>query len=102
VISRQLAVTSYQCRRTIGWSKPSVSPGDFEQAEKQVSGEQTCGVDWVGIALMAALLVVACGGIVLVAKLGINFGRGSPKPTRIRRANGDYQPPEPPEERYWG
>jgi hypothetical protein len=59
-------------------------------------------VDWFGLALIAAVLVVACGGIVLVAKLGINFGRGSTKPTRIRPANGQYQPPEPPEGRYWG
>jgi hypothetical protein len=59
-------------------------------------------VNWVGIALIAALLVIACGGIVLVAKLGINLGRGSPKPTRIRHASGEYQPPEPPEGRYWG
>jgi len=59
-------------------------------------------VDWAGIAIVAGVLAVATVGIIGVTKIGINIDRGPLKRTRTRRANGEYQPPEPPEGRYWG
>jgi hypothetical protein len=59
-------------------------------------------MDWVGLVLVGGSLAVAVVGIIAVVKLGINFGRRPRKPTRIPRAMGEYQPPEPPEGRYWG
>jgi hypothetical protein len=59
-------------------------------------------VDWAGIALIAVALAVVTAIVVGTVMLGINFGRRPRKPTRIRRAKGEYQPPEPPEGREWG
>jgi hypothetical protein len=59
-------------------------------------------VDFVGIGLIAASLTVAIVGILVVARVGIRMGRVRNKPTRIRKAEGEFQPPEPPEGRYWG
>ena len=59
-------------------------------------------MDWVGVGLIAASLAVATVGIVVVAKVGIRMGRARNRPTRIRKAEGEFQPPEPPEGRYWG
>jgi len=59
-------------------------------------------VDWAGIAIVAGVLAVAIVGIIGVTKIGINMGRGRRKRTLTRRVNGEYQPPEPPEGRYWG
>lgn len=68
----------------------------------EASQRQTSRVDWAGIALVAVVLVAAVVGIVAVTKVGINMGRRPTKPTHTRRAKGEYQPPEPPEGRYWG
>ena len=54
------------------------------------------------MALVLIVLVVAIGGIVAVTKVGINMDRRPRKPTRVRRAKGEYEAPEPPEGRYWG
>jgi hypothetical protein len=59
-------------------------------------------MDWVGIGAIAATIAVAVVGIIAVTKVGINMGRRPRKRSRIRRAKGEYQPPEPPEGRYWG
>jgi len=59
-------------------------------------------VDWMGLAVVAASLALVIGGIFAVTKVGINMGRRPRKPSPIRRAEGEYQPPEPPEGRYWG
>jgi hypothetical protein len=60
---------------------------------------QTSGVGWVGIAVVIAVLAV---GIIAITKVGINLDRRPRKPTRVRPAQGEYRPPEPPEGRYWG
>ncbi len=57
---------------------------------------------WTGIMVVVVVLAVAIAGIVAFTKLGINFGRRPPKQHRVDRATGEYQPPEPPEGRYWG
>ena len=61
---------------------------------------------WAGIAVVAAVLAVAVAvaivGVIAITKLGVNLDRRPRKPTRVRPAKGDYQPPEPPEGRYWG
>jgi len=59
-------------------------------------------VDWIGVAVVVAVLAVGAAVIVGVTKVGINFGRSPRKPSRIGRAKGEYLPPEPPEGRYWG
>jgi hypothetical protein len=59
-------------------------------------------VDWGAVVLVVVILTVAVVGIVAITRIGINLGRRPRKPTRIRRAEGEYQPPEPPEGRYWG
>jgi len=59
-------------------------------------------VDWLGIGLIAASLAVATLGIFVVARVGIRTGRGRNRPTSIRKAEGEFQPPEAPEGRYWG
>jgi hypothetical protein len=59
-------------------------------------------VDWVGIGLVAASLAVATVGIVVVTRIGIKMGRARNRPTRIRKPEGEFEPPEPPEGRYWG
>ena len=59
-------------------------------------------MEWPGIALVAAVLLVAIGGIVLVTRVGIDTRRRPRKAPRIREVKGEYQPPEPPEGRYWG
>jgi len=59
-------------------------------------------MDWTGLGLIAASLAVATVGIVVATKVGIKIGRSRTKPGRIRKAEGEYQPPEPPEGRYWG
>jgi hypothetical protein len=53
------------------------------------------------IAVMAGGLVVAIAIVVIVAKVGINYGRRRTE-SRVRRAQGEFEPPEPPEGRYWG
>lgn len=59
-------------------------------------------MDWAGIAVVAVALAVAIVGIVAITKIGINLDRRPRKRGRIHRAKGEYQPPEPPEGRYWG
>ena len=59
-------------------------------------------MDWAAVGQVAAIVVIAVVGIIAVTKVGINIGRRTRKPTRFRRAKGEYQPPEPPEGRYWG
>jgi hypothetical protein len=59
-------------------------------------------MDWVGIGLIAASLAVATVGIVVVARVGIKRGKARNRPSRIRKDEGEFQPPEPPEGRYWG
>ncbi len=59
-------------------------------------------MDWLGVALVLVGLAVAITGIAAVTKVGIKIDRGPRKSTRIRRTKGEYQPPEPPEGRYWG
>jgi hypothetical protein len=59
-------------------------------------------VDWSGAALVLVVLAVAITGIAAVIRVGIKINRRPSKSTRIRRTKGEYQPPEPPEGRYWG
>ena len=59
-------------------------------------------MDLAGIALLVVVLSVGLVASIVVAKAGINMQRRRRKPTRGRRAKGAYQPPEPPEGRYWG
>jgi hypothetical protein len=63
---------------------------------------QTYRMDWAEIAIAAIILAVAIAGTVIVTRIGIRVDRRPRKRERIRRAKGDYQPPEPPEGRYWG
>ncbi len=63
---------------------------------------QTSGVGWTEIGVAAAVVIVAVIGMIAVTKIGINMDRRPRKPSRIRKAKGEYQPPEPPEGRYWG
>jgi hypothetical protein len=65
-------------------------------------GVHSRNMDWVGLAMVGGSLAMAVVGIIAVVKLGINFGRRPGKPTRVPRAKGEYQAPEPPEGRYWG
>lgn len=57
-------------------------------------------MDLAGIGLIAASLAATTVAIVVVARAGIRRGRN--RPTHIRKAEGEFQPPEPPEGRYWG
>jgi hypothetical protein len=57
-------------------------------------------VDLVGIGLSAASLAATTVIIFGLARAGIKRVRN--RPTRRRRAKGEFQPPEPPEGRYWG
>jgi Na+-transporting methylmalonyl-CoA/oxaloacetate decarboxylase gamma subunit len=59
-------------------------------------------VDWSGVALVLVVLAVAITGIAAVIRVGIKINRRPSKSTRIRRTKGEYQPPDPPEGRYWG
>jgi len=59
-------------------------------------------MDWGALALVLSVLTIALVGIVAVTKIGINLNRRPRKRTRVRPAKGEYQPPEPPEGRYWG
>jgi hypothetical protein len=59
-------------------------------------------VDWAGFALVAVTVVVGAAIVVGAVMLGINFGRRPRRPSPNRRAKDEYQPPEPPEGRYWG
>jgi hypothetical protein len=59
-------------------------------------------VEWIAVAVVAAILAITIAGIFAVTKIGINMDRRPRKASRIRRAKGEYQPPEPPEGRYWG
>ena len=63
---------------------------------------QTSAVGWAGIAVVVAVLAVAIVGIIAITKVGINTDRRPRKPNRVRPVKGEYQPPEPPEGRYWG
>ena len=53
------------------------------------------------MAVMGGVLVVAIAIVVIAAKVGINYGRRRSQ-SRVRRAQGDFKAPEPPEGRYWG
>jgi hypothetical protein len=59
-------------------------------------------VDWIAVVVVTAVLAITLAGIFTVTKVGINMTRHPRKASRIRRAKGEYQPPEPPEGRYWG
>lgn len=59
-------------------------------------------MDWVGVGMVAASLAVAAVGIVVVAKAGLRVGKARNKPNRKGKGEGQFQPPEPPEGRYWG
>jgi hypothetical protein len=54
----------------------------------------------VGIGLSAASLAATTVVIVGVARAGIKRVRN--RPTRRRKAKGEFRPPEPPEDRHWG
>jgi hypothetical protein len=89
-------------------SDSKICKGRFELASglneacQKLQPRQTNSVDWFGIGLIAMSLAVATVGIVVVARVGIKIGRGRNRPTRIRKAEGEFEPPEPPEGRYWG
>jgi hypothetical protein len=53
------------------------------------------------IAVTAVALILAIAIVVIAARFGINIRRRRPSESHLRRAQGDYQPPEPPEGRYW-
>lgn len=59
-------------------------------------------MDWGGTRVVVAALVVGGGFVALMVKCTPVWAKRPRKPTRIRRAKGEYQPPEPPEGRYWG
>lgn len=59
-------------------------------------------MDWAGIALVAVVVVLGIGFAALMMRSTSAWSRRPRKPTRIRRARGEYQPPGPPEGRYWG
>jgi hypothetical protein len=59
-------------------------------------------VGWAGIAVVIAVLAAVIVGIIAITRVGINLDRRARKPTRVRPAKGEYQPPEPPDGRYWG
>jgi hypothetical protein len=59
-------------------------------------------VDWAGIAIAAVTLAAAIVGIIAITKRGINMDRRPRNRGRIRGAEGEYQPPDSPEGRYWG
>ena len=52
--------------------------------------------------VVATVLAITFAGVIAVTKVGINMHRHPRKTSRLRRAKGEYQPPEPPEGRYWG
>jgi hypothetical protein len=76
--------------------------GAFFEVLNEVCQRQTSRMDWGALALVLAVLTIAIVGIVAVTKIGITLTRRPRKPTRVRHAKGEYQPPEPPEGRYWG
>ena len=57
---------------------------------------------WGGIAVVGAVLVIGVAFAALMVKSTTEWSKRRREPTRIRRAKGEYQPPEPPEGRYWG
>ncbi len=59
-------------------------------------------MDWSGVALVLVVLAVAVTGIAAVTKVGIKINRHPRKSSRTQRTKGEYQPPKPPEGRYWG
>jgi hypothetical protein len=65
-------------------------------------GAQTDAVDWLSLGLMASSLLLGVALIAVVARVGIKMSRRRNGPSPTRRADGEYQPPEPPEGRYWG
>ena len=75
----------------------------FQQAVGNAARRRTLnGMDWAGIGLVAAILVVVSVGMIVVTRVGVNIDRRTRRQRRIRRAKGEYEPPEPPEaRRYW-
>jgi hypothetical protein len=59
-------------------------------------------MDWAGIAVVGVTILVALSGIVVVTRIGLNMGRRRYRQKRIRPADGEYEPPDAPEGRYWG
>lgn len=47
-------------------------------------------------------LILAIAIVVIAAKVGINIRRRRAGESQVRRAQGEFQPPEPPVGRYWG
>jgi len=59
-------------------------------------------MDWAGVGLAVAAIAVGALFVGLMIWSTSAWAHRPRKPTRLRKAEGEYQPPEPPEGRYWG
>ena len=78
--------------------------GEFDGSNqcRTVQRAQTNRVDWIGVAVVLASLAIVTAGVIAVTKIGIHMDGRPHKPSGIHRAKSEYEPPEPPEGRYWG
>jgi len=81
-------------------------PASPELEEEQLESEEESHIHLPGPSywpiFLSVAILITIAGIFAVTKIGINMDRSPRKASRIRRAKGEYQPPEPPEGRYWG
>jgi hypothetical protein len=59
-------------------------------------------MDWLAVALVVGSLVLAAAIVIVAARAGIKIPMRGKRVSHTHRAKGEYQPPEPPEGRYWG
>lgn len=59
-------------------------------------------MDWLTVALVVGSVVLAAAIVIVAARVGIKMSVRERSASHTHRAKGDYQPPEPPEGRYWG
>lgn len=56
---------------------------------------------WTGIALVASVVVIILAGVYVIGVADMKLGRHTSR-RRPKKGRHEFEPPEPPEGRYWG
>jgi multidrug resistance efflux pump len=59
-------------------------------------------MDWLTVVLAVGSVVLAAAIVIVAARVGIKIPLRGRRVPHTHKAKGEYQPPEPPEGRYWG
>jgi hypothetical protein len=59
-------------------------------------------MDWLVVAVVVSGVVLAAAIVIVATRVGIKMPVRRKRVSHTHKAEGEYQPPEPPVGRYWG